>query len=212
MRRILELLTFNRYIAILTGIIVTMLVQSSSATTVMVVGFVNAGLMDLSRAVGTILGANIGTTITAQIVAFKNNRDRLAGHCCRCCHVHIHSKTGISQPGPSYFGIWPLFLGISIMGSDLGSSRTTPALSTCWPPWGNTGYWACWQVCFYRIDTIQQRQHGNCHRPGSAGRDGPGFCHCPGPGLQYRVPVSPPSWPASARTQRPQGSHRPRPL
>ena len=56
LRRILELLTFNRSIAILTGIIVTMLVQSSSATTVMVVGFVNAGLMDLSRAVGTIWG------------------------------------------------------------------------------------------------------------------------------------------------------------
>ncbi|MGI6096731.1 MAG: Na/Pi cotransporter family protein [Dethiobacteria bacterium] len=71
LRRILEILTSKPIIATLTGIVVTLLVQSSSTTTVMVVGFANAGLMNLNQAVGTILGANIGTTITAQIVSFK---------------------------------------------------------------------------------------------------------------------------------------------
>ncbi|MCW3488882.1 Na/Pi cotransporter family protein [Dethiobacter alkaliphilus] len=70
LRRILEVLTSNPVIAVLTGIVVTILVQSSSTTTVMVVGFANAGLMTLPQALGTILGANIGTTVTAQIVSF----------------------------------------------------------------------------------------------------------------------------------------------
>lgn len=71
LRRILELFTSRPIIAIFTGTITTMLVQSSSTTTVMIVGFVNAGLMNLQQAVATIMGANIGTTITAQIISFN---------------------------------------------------------------------------------------------------------------------------------------------
>src|SRR5690554_343773 len=70
MRRILEMFTSHPLKAVLTGTAVTALLQSSSTTTVMIVGFVNSGLMTLSQAVGTIMGANIGTTITAQIVSF----------------------------------------------------------------------------------------------------------------------------------------------
>ena len=69
MKRILKFMTANRFIAVITGALVTMLVQSSSATTVMLVSFVNAGLMSLKQAVGVILGANIGTTVTAWIIA-----------------------------------------------------------------------------------------------------------------------------------------------
>lgn len=71
LRRILEILTGKPIIGVFTGIVVTILVQSSSTTTVMLVGFVNAGLMNLTQAVGAIMGANIGTTITAQIISFK---------------------------------------------------------------------------------------------------------------------------------------------
>ena len=71
LKNILEKVTSNRLMGILVGAIVTAIIQSSSATTVMVVGFVNAGLMNLSQALGVIMGANIGTTITAQLVAFK---------------------------------------------------------------------------------------------------------------------------------------------
>lgn len=71
MRKILGALTNNRVIGTMVGIAVTAIIQSSSATTVMVVGFVNAGLMSLVQSIGIILGANIGTTITAQLIAFK---------------------------------------------------------------------------------------------------------------------------------------------
>ena len=69
LKRIIELLTSNVIMGVLVGMVVTMVIQSSSATTVMVVGFVNAGLMNLAQAAGIIMGANIGTTITAQLVS-----------------------------------------------------------------------------------------------------------------------------------------------
>ncbi|HHX23118.1 MAG TPA: Na/Pi cotransporter family protein [Thermoanaerobacterales bacterium] len=68
---LLQLLTRNRFLGVLVGAIVTAIIQSSSATTVMVVGFVNAGIMDITQAIGVIMGANIGTTMTAQLIAFK---------------------------------------------------------------------------------------------------------------------------------------------
>ena len=69
LKRIIELLTSNVIMGVLVGMVVTMVIQSSSATTVMVVGFVNAGIMTLPQAIGVIMGANIGTTITAQLVS-----------------------------------------------------------------------------------------------------------------------------------------------
>ena len=71
LRKILEAVTKNPLIGVIVGTVVTAVIQSSSATTVMVIGFVNAGLMNLQQAIGVIMGANIGTTITAQIIAFK---------------------------------------------------------------------------------------------------------------------------------------------
>jgi len=71
LKKLIEILTNNRLMGVVVGALVTMVIQSSSATTVMVIGFVNAGLMTLYQAVGVIMGANIGTTITAQLIAFK---------------------------------------------------------------------------------------------------------------------------------------------
>ena len=73
LKRIIELLTSNVIMGVLVGMVVTMIIQSSSATTVMVVGFVNAGIMSLPQAIGVIMGANIGTTITAQLVSLDVN-------------------------------------------------------------------------------------------------------------------------------------------
>ncbi len=70
LKRLIEILTNNRIMGVIVGALVTMVIQSSSATTVMVIGFVNAGIMDLNQAVGVIMGANIGTTVTAQLIAF----------------------------------------------------------------------------------------------------------------------------------------------
>ncbi|MFA6733993.1 MAG: Na/Pi symporter, partial [Sphaerochaetaceae bacterium] len=69
LKNILKMMTKNRFVAVLTGIFITVLIQSSSATTVMVVSFVNAGLMTLVQSIGVIFGANIGTTFTGWIVA-----------------------------------------------------------------------------------------------------------------------------------------------
>ena len=69
LKKIIELLTSNVVMGVIVGTIVTMIIQSSSATTVMVVGFVNAGIMSLTQAIGVIMGANIGTTVTAQLVS-----------------------------------------------------------------------------------------------------------------------------------------------
>ena len=71
MRQILKLVSNNRFVGCAVGTIVTSIIQSSSATTVMLVGFVDAGLISLSQAVGVVLGANIGTTVTAQLIAFR---------------------------------------------------------------------------------------------------------------------------------------------
>lgn len=71
MKNLIGILTKNRFIGVFVGAIVTILIQSSSATTVMVVGFVNAGIMNLTQAIGIIMGANIGTTFTAQLIAFN---------------------------------------------------------------------------------------------------------------------------------------------
>ncbi|MEI3146759.1 MAG: Na/Pi symporter [Merdibacter sp.] len=69
MKEILEKLTSNRFLGVLVGAAITAVIQSSSATTVMTVGFVNAGMMSLTQAVWIIMGANIGTTITGQLIA-----------------------------------------------------------------------------------------------------------------------------------------------
>ena len=73
MKRLLEILTTNRFLAVMVGAAITAIIQSSSATTVMVVGLVNAGIMNLTQSIGVIMGANIGTTMTAQLIAFKFN-------------------------------------------------------------------------------------------------------------------------------------------
>ncbi|MDD3686901.1 MAG: Na/Pi symporter, partial [Bacteroidales bacterium] len=81
MRKILAAMTSNRFFGLATGILITGVLQSSSATTVMVVSFVNAGLLSLTEAIGVIMGANIGTTVTAWIVSligFKVKMSTLA--------------------------------------------------------------------------------------------------------------------------------------
>src|SRR5690554_1522926 len=71
LKHLLGMLTTNRFTGLVVGALVTAVIQSSSATTVMVVGFVNAGLMTLMQSIGVIMKANIGTTITAQLIAFN---------------------------------------------------------------------------------------------------------------------------------------------
>jgi len=115
MRKILAALTDNRLIGTLVGIAVTAIIQSSSATTVMVVGFVNAGLMSLVQSIGVILGANIGTTITAQLIAFKITKFALPAIGVGAGFKLFAKNKKWSYMGEVLLGFGLLFFGLSVM-------------------------------------------------------------------------------------------------
>ena len=109
LRRILEIFTTNRLTGMLVGIFFTAVIQSSSAATVMVVSFVNAGLMNLSQAAGVILGANIGTTVTSQLVSF--NLSEIAPVFLMAGVIMVLSYR--PESGRSYSWIWCFIYGIN---------------------------------------------------------------------------------------------------
>lgn len=123
MKTILEWCTKNRFIGVLVGAIFTAIIQSSSAATVMVVSFVNSGLMSLMQAVGVIMGANIGTTITAQIVAF--NLDSIAPIFVITGVVMImfFKNETVNKVGEVVFGFGVLFLGMSLMKDSMAGIK-----------------------------------------------------------------------------------------
>ncbi|MBO5564763.1 MAG: Na/Pi cotransporter family protein [Lachnospiraceae bacterium] len=131
LQTILERATSNKIIAVLVGLLVTILVQSSSATDVMVIGFVNAGMMTLSQAIGVIMGANIGTTVTAQITAFNISAYAPLILFTGTVLFLFVRKSRIKYIGEFLMGFGMLFVGISIMKSTiapLAQSRTFTTL------------------------------------------------------------------------------------
>ncbi len=116
MKSILELLTKNPVMGVLAGALTTAVLQSSSATTVMAIGFVSAGLMSLPQSISIILGANIGTTMTAQIIAFKIS-DYIYLFIFAGFAVSYLAKTEkVKNIGQTVFAFGLLFLGIETMG------------------------------------------------------------------------------------------------
>ena len=115
LRRVLEILTNNRLVATLVGLVVTVIIQSSSATTVMTVSFVNAGLMELRQAIGIVLGANIGTTVTAQIIAFKIHHYALPALGVGVGFRLFSRSSRWRYLGEVIMGFGMLFFGLSIM-------------------------------------------------------------------------------------------------
>jgi len=124
MRKILGALTNNRIIGTLVGLAVTAIIQSSSATTVMVVGFVNAGLMSLVQAIGVVLGANIGTTITAQLIAFKITKFALPAIGVGAGFKLFSRNKRWSYMGEVVLGFGLLFFGLAIMKDAFDPLRT----------------------------------------------------------------------------------------
>ena len=123
LRKTLNFLTSNRFKGIVVGFLVTAIIQSSSATTVMVVGFVNAGLMSLVRAIGIILGANIGTTVTGWIITLKIVKYALPIIGCGV-FIRFFSKSERWRfYGEIIFGFGLLFLGMQIMKAAFGPLR-----------------------------------------------------------------------------------------
>jgi phosphate:Na+ symporter len=121
MRKTLNRLATNRFTAALSGAFVTSVIQSSSVTTVLVVGFVSAGLMTLSQSIGIIMGANVGTTITAQIIAFKVTKYALVLVAVGFGLMFTQKRDRIQRYGAMLMGLGLIFFGMSLM-----SDATSP--------------------------------------------------------------------------------------
>lgn len=129
LKKLIEVLTNNRFMGVLVGALVTVLIQSSSGTTVMVIGFVNAGLMSLSQAAGVIMGANIGTTVTAQLIAFKITDYAPIAVAVGVAVWLISSKKKSQNIGEILIGFGILFIGMDMMGSGLKPLADAPAFA-----------------------------------------------------------------------------------
>ena len=129
LRSILTAMTTNRVTGVLTGVLITALIQSSSATTVMVVSFVNAGLLSLSQSIGVIMGANIGTTVTAWIISALGFKVDMAAMSLPLLAVGVpllfSGKSNRKSIGEFIFGFSFLFMGLSLLKAnapDLGKN------------------------------------------------------------------------------------------
>lgn len=150
MQKLLGLLTSNRLIAIMVGALVTALIQSSGATTVMVVGFVNAGILTLTQAVGVIMGANIGTTITAWIVSMGQFGDAakiLAPSFYAPLLVGIGAfvilfvkKDKAKLIGEIVVGIGLLFMGLDFMSGSIAPYTDSPIFSELFRLFGSNPF------------------------------------------------------------------------
>ncbi|MBE6400706.1 MAG: Na/Pi cotransporter family protein, partial [Verrucomicrobia bacterium] len=126
MRTVLRLFSANRFVGILSGATVTAVVQSSSASTVMVIGFVNAGLLTLVQAIAIIFGANIGTTITAQIVAFDIKWIIMPSIILGLLLSFVPARS-IRNWSETVIGLGFIFLGMTTMSSQLKTLASDPA-------------------------------------------------------------------------------------
>ena len=126
LRRILEIFTTNRFMGMIVGIIFTGIIQSSSACTVMVVSFVNSGLMNLYQAAGVILGANIGTTITSQLVSFNLSKIAPLILLVGVVVMMFTKKEKIRKVAEVVVGFGILFVGLSTMSQAMANMKNEP--------------------------------------------------------------------------------------
>jgi len=126
LRKLLEMLTTHRLAGVLVGTVVTGIIQSSSATTVMVVGFVNAGLMNLTQSAGVILGADIGTTITAQMIAFKVHKFALPILGVGALLYIFGGRKNFRNAGQALLGFGLLFFGLATMSGAFVHLKDSP--------------------------------------------------------------------------------------
>ena len=130
LQNILEKVTSNRIIAVLVGIVVTMVIQSSSATVVMVIGFVNAEMMTLAQAIGVILGSNIGTTVTAQITAFNLSKYAPMLIFVGAIMYIFIKKNVIKHSGAIIMGFGMLFFGVGVMKEGIAPLSDSPGFKS----------------------------------------------------------------------------------
>ena len=156
LRGFLSAMTSNPFKRVMTGVGITALIQSSSATTVMVVSFVNAGLLTLVQAIGVIMGANIGTTITAWMVSllgFKADISILAVPLMLLGFLFSNSKKNQRKNiGELIVGFSLLFLGLSFMKESVPDLKQTPEVLEFVRQWAGHGFWSV--LIFLGVGTI----------------------------------------------------------
>lgn len=158
MESIIEALTKNRFLAVIVGAVVTVLVQSSSATTVMVVGFVNAGIMTLTQSIGIIMGANIGTTFTAQLVSLDITAIApLAIGTGVMIKLFVKDEK-ISQYSDVLIGFGILFFGMDVMKGAMKPLRTYQGFIDLLASFGEGGFFNIILAVFtgFAITTVLQ--------------------------------------------------------
>lgn len=128
LRRILEIFTTNRFAGMIVGIIFTGIVQSSSACTAMVVSFVNAGLMNLFQAAGVIFGANIGTTVTSQLVSFNLSAYAPVILLLGVVLVMFSKNDKVKKFADIFIGFGVLFVGLSTMSGSMAAMKNEPVI------------------------------------------------------------------------------------
>ena len=144
MRAILGSMTSNRFKSVFTGLGITSVIQSSSATTVMVVGFVNAGLLALEQAIGVIMGANIGTTVTAWLISLLGFKADISIFAVPLMAVgfllsisKLEKRRNVSE---FIIGFSLLFLGLSLMKNSVPNLQETPEVLSFIKTWSNFGF------------------------------------------------------------------------
>ena len=144
MKRILERLTANRFLGVLVGAGVTAVIQSSSATTVMVVGFVNSGMMTLRQAVWIIMGANIGTTITGQLIALD-----IGAIAPLIAFLGVALILFIKSPKVHNYGLIVAGLGVLFLGMEMMSSSMMPLRDSEASERGVCSFWTEYRYLYY---------------------------------------------------------------
>ncbi|MDA3879850.1 MAG: Na/Pi cotransporter family protein [Prolixibacteraceae bacterium] len=156
MRNILGAMTSNRFKGILTGILITAIIQSSSATTVMVVSFVNAGLLTLVQSIGVIMGANIGTTVTAWLISllgFKIDISAFALPLIGLSLPLIFSKHAKRRSlGELVVGFAMIFMGLSYLNSSVPDINSNPDILSFISNYSSSGYWSI--LFFLAVGTV----------------------------------------------------------
>lgn len=147
MKSLLAALTTNRFLAVIVGALVTAIIQSSSATTVMVVGFVNAGLLELTQAVGVIMGANVGTTITSWLVSMNEWGAMLKPEffapliiCIGAFMILFTKSNKKKEVGEILVGFGVLFIGLSFMSGAITPYKDAPIFGQAFALFGSNPF------------------------------------------------------------------------
>ena len=157
LRSILTAMTTHRVTGVLTGMLITMLIQSSSATTVMVVSFVNAGLLTLAQSIGVIMGANIGTTVTAWIISILGFKVSLADYALPllalgAIPVLFAQNSNKKSIGEFIFGFSFLFMGLSMLQSNAPDLKHNPEMLAFLQNYTDMGFFSI--ILFVLIGTV----------------------------------------------------------